>query len=74
MASRHPITSYPAVPAPPHQARAEPVTAPECCEDLAPGLFCQPSCVRNIQNDETALAVDMGYYLDFQAIFLAHQG
>jgi len=64
--SRSPTASYPAVPAPPGQERAEPGTAPECCEDLPAGQFCQPSCVRNIQNDETALAVDMGYYLDFQ--------
>ena len=44
---------------------------PVCCEDLPAGQFCQPSCVRNIQNDETALAVDMGYYLDFQATFIS---
>ena len=64
--TRSPTASYPAVPADPEQDRVEPDTDPECCEDLSPGQFCQPSCVRNIQNDETALAVDMGYYLDFQ--------
>ena len=36
-----------------------------CCENLEPGHKCQTSCMRYIQNDETALSVDMGYYLDF---------
>ena len=32
----------------------------------ANGWKCDPdNCQRRIQNDETALAVDMGYYLDF---------
>jgi len=36
-----------------------------CCKNLEPGHKCQTSCMRYIQNDETALSVDMGYYLDF---------
>ena len=47
--------------------RAEPASPEDCCDDLQQDQFCRPSCVRRIQNDETALAVDVGYYLDFQA-------
>ena len=67
VSTRNYTTNYPAVPVAPVEERAEPETPPECCEDLSPDQYCQPGCVRNIQNDETALAVDMGYYLDFQA-------
>ena len=45
--------------------RAEPDTPEGCCDDLPEGYKCQPSCQRRIQNDETALAVDVGYYFDF---------
>ena len=66
MFSRNSSTEYPAVPDL-AQTRAEPDSPANCCEDLQPGEFCRPSCQKRIQNDETALAVDVGYYLDFQA-------
>ena len=61
-------SEYPTIPKVVEE-RAEPGTPQGCCDDLQPGEFCQPQCVRMIQNDETALAVDVGYYLDFQATF-----
>ena len=45
--------------------RAEPDTPEGCCDDLAAGQKCQESCERFIQNDETAMSVDAGYYFDF---------
>ena len=45
--------------------RAEPDTPQGCCDNLPDGYKCQPSCQTRIQNEETALSVDMGYYLDF---------
>ena len=64
--SRSSSTEYPGVPDLPED-RAEPASPEDCCDDLQQGQFCRPSCVKRIQNDETALAVDVGYYLDFQA-------
>lgn len=46
--------------------RAEPNTPDRCCDDLPSGQYCKENCVKRIQNDETALSVDVGYYLDFQ--------
>ena len=47
--------------------RTEPDTPAECCEGMPSGHYrCHEDCVRRIQNDETALSVDLGYYLDFQ--------
>ena len=46
--------------------RAEPGTPEGCCDDLEPGMYCQPSCVREIQNDETAVQSDMGFYFHFE--------
>ena len=46
--------------------RAEPNTPDRCCNDLPSGQYCKENCVKRIQNDETALSVDVGYYLDFQ--------
>ena len=45
--------------------RAEPNTPAGCCDDLEPGMQCQPSCQRFIQNDETALASETGFYWKF---------
>ena len=45
--------------------RAEPDTPEGCCDDLPAGHKCQESCERRIQNDETALNVDVGYYFNF---------
>ena len=45
--------------------RAEPNTPAGCCDDLEPGMQCQPWCVRNIQNDETALSSEVGFYWHF---------
>jgi len=47
--------------------RAEPDTPASCCDrNEEMGWKCDPdSCQRRIQNDETALSVDVGYYLDF---------
>lgn len=37
-----------------------------CSENEAKGWKCDPvNCQARLQNDETALAVDVGYYLDF---------
>ena len=46
--------------------RVEPETKPHCCEDLEPGMYCQPNCTRKIQNDETAVQSDMGFYFHFE--------
>merc|ERR1719282_1891376 len=46
--------------------RAEPNTPDRCCDDLPSGQYCKENCVKRIQNDETALSVDVGYYLDFE--------
>merc|ERR1711923_28725 len=45
--------------------RAEPDTPEGCCDNLPEGQKCQQSCQNGIKNEETALAVDVGYYLDF---------
>ena len=48
--------------------RAEPDTDMETCcvNNNAMGWKCDPdNCQRRIQNDETALATDVGYYIDF---------
>jgi len=48
--------------------RAEPDTDMETCcvNNEAMGWKCDPdNCQRRIQNDETALSTDVGYYLDF---------
>ena len=47
--------------------RAEPDTGATCCDkNEAMGWKCDAdTCQRRIQNDETALATDVGYYLDF---------
>ena len=29
-------------------------------------MYCQPECVRKIQNDETAVQSDMGFYFHFE--------
>ncbi len=47
------------------EGRAEPDTPPGCCQDLEPGMQCQPDCQRDIQNDETAMGSDLGFYLKF---------
>ena len=46
--------------------RAEPATPEGCCDDLEAGMHCQPDCVRNIQNDETALSSEVGFYWHFE--------
>ena len=45
--------------------RAEPDTPEGCCDNLSDGQYCQKSCQDRIQNEETALNVDVGYYFDF---------
>ena len=45
--------------------RAEPDSPDGCCDDLPDGYKCQPACQHRIQNEETALAVDVGYYFNF---------
>ena len=45
--------------------RAEPDTPEGCCDNLPEGHKCHQSCQNGIKNEETALAVDVGYYLDF---------
>ena len=38
-----------------------------CSDNEAKGWKCDPvNCQARLQNDETALAVDVGYYLDFR--------
>ena len=49
------------------QDRIEPNTPNGCCDNLEAGMQCQPSCQRDIQNDETAIASDVGFYHKFQA-------
>ena len=44
---------------------AEPPTPEGCCDNLEEGMYCQPWCVRAIQNDETALASETGFYWKF---------
>ena len=69
---RYPLHEYPALSNfddenPDGRERAEPDTPEECCVDMPSGHYrCHEDCVRRIQNDETALSVDVGYYLDFQ--------
>ena len=48
--------------------RVEPSTPKHCIENLEPGMSCQPTeeCMRWIQNDETALSSDVGFYMKFQ--------
>ena len=48
------------------EMRAEPPTPTKCCQNLEPGMYCQPECARLIQNDETALASDVGLFWKFQ--------
>ena len=45
--------------------RAEPATPKRCCVDLPEGYKCNIDCQKRIQNSETALAVDTGFYFDF---------
>merc|ERR1711892_1399103 len=47
--------------------RAEPNTPERCCKNLENGQKCQEGCMKFIANDETAMSVDVGFYLDFQA-------
>ena len=50
--------------------RAEPRTPEGCCDDLnvnGEELKCQPDCVRWIQNDETALPCETGFYHKFES-------
>ena len=47
--------------------RAEPDTPAGCCDDLDVGMQCQPSCQRDIQNDETALSSETGFYWKFES-------
>ena len=71
---RYPIHEYPQDPRTSHVLdiekgegeRAEPPTPEGCCDDLAEGEKCQERCMRFIANDETALSVDVGFYLDFK--------
>ena len=46
--------------------RAEPDTPARCCDNLEEGQKCKEGCMKFIANDETALSVDVGFYLDFQ--------
>ena len=46
--------------------RVEDETPEHCCKDLEPGMYCQPDCVTAIQNDETAVQSDMGFYFHFE--------
>ena len=46
--------------------RAEPNTPEHCCENLSEGMFCQPDCMKSIQNDETATPSEAGFYWKFQ--------
>ena len=48
--------------------RAEPGTPRGCCDrNQEMGWKCDPdNCQRFIQNDETALSADVGYYLNFE--------
>ena len=46
--------------------RTEPDTPPHCCQDLEPGMQCQPDCVKSIRNDETALSSDVGLFMKFK--------
>ena len=47
--------------------RAEPQSPSDCC-DIEPGsgMHCTEECQRFIQNDETAMAADTGFYHKFQ--------
>ncbi len=45
--------------------RAEDETPAYCCENLEPGMFCQPKCQKKFQFKETALGSDMGLYYKF---------
>ena len=47
--------------------RAEPTTPNGCCDNLKKGQMCQPDCMRWIQNDETALPCEMGFYHKFKS-------
>jgi len=48
--------------------RAEPSAVEGCCDDLAEGEYCKPieDCERWIQNDETAMNSEVGFYLHFE--------
>ena len=46
--------------------KAEPVTPDGCCEDFEEVEKCKERCMGLIANDETALSVDVGFYLDFE--------
>ena len=51
--------------------RAEP-SSDGCCVDsegnpLAEGLYCNPDCEREIQNDETATPSEAGFYFKFES-------
>ena len=59
LSERHPPYVYPE--SLEGEARVEPDTPEDCGEDLAEGHKCQESCYRRIQNDETALASDVGH-------------
>lgn len=47
--------------------RAEPAAVDGCCDDLGEGEYCKPieDCERWIQNDETAMNCEVGFYLHF---------
>ena len=47
--------------------RAEPSTPARCCKNLDVGMQCQPACQRFIQNDETALSSETGFYWKFES-------
>ena len=46
-------------------SRAEPDSPRGCCKDVPEHQKCNKSCQKRIQNSETALAVDVGFYLNF---------
>ena len=45
--------------------RAEDETPAYCCENLEPGMHCQPECQKKFQFKETAMASDTGLYYKF---------
>ena len=49
------------------QSRAEPNTPAGCCDNLEPGMYCQESCQKSIQNDETATPSETGFYWHFES-------
>ena len=46
--------------------RAEPNTPNGCCDNLGEGMYCNLDCERYIQNDETAMNSEVGFYLHFE--------